>query len=83
MKMNRVVSRLERNREPVDVMNGCPLFGGVWLKFWVEEFLVCGAPNFGLTCIYYNLSNYIVGIIYWLSTATHCFRRSSNSGQGI
>ena len=68
---------------PIDVTNVCPLFGGMWLKLWAEEFLVSGAPNFGLTWIYYNLSNYMVGIIYWLSTATHRFRRSSNSGQGI
>ena len=57
MEMSRVVSRLEWNRESVDLMNVCPLFGGVWLKLWAEEFLVSGAPNFGLTCICYNLSN--------------------------
>ena len=68
---------------PVDVMNVYPLFGCGWLKLWVEEFLVSGAPNFGLTCIYCNLSNQIAGIIYWLGTATHCFRPSSNSGQSI
>ena len=81
--MSRVLPRLEWNRGPVDVINVCPLSDGVWLKLWAEEFLVSGAPNFGLTWIYYNLSNYMVGIIYWLSTATHRFRRSSNSGQGI
>ena len=57
MEMSRVVSRLEWNRESVDLMNVCPLFGRVWLKLWAEEFLVSGAPNFGLTCICYNLSN--------------------------
>ena len=51
------MSRLEWNRGPVDVMNVCPLFGGVWLKLWAEEFLVSGTPSFGLTCIYYKLSN--------------------------
>ena len=57
MEMSRVAPRLEWNRGPVDLMNVCPLFGGVWLKLWAEEFLVRGAPNFGLTCICYNLSN--------------------------
>ena len=38
-----------------------------------------GIVNFGLTCIYCNLSNETVGIIYWLSTATHRFKSSSNS----
>ena len=42
---------------PIDVTNVCPLFGGMWLKRWAEEFLVSGAPNFGLTCICYNLSS--------------------------
>ena len=42
---------------PVDVMKVCRLFGGGWLKFWAEEFLVSGASNFGLTCNYCNLSN--------------------------
>ena len=42
---------------PVDVMKVCRLFGGGWLKFWAEEFLVSGARNFGLTCNYCNLSN--------------------------
>ena len=65
MEMSRAVSRLEWNRGPVDVMNVYPLFGGVWLKLWAEEFLVGDAPNFGLTCIYCNLSNYTIGIIYW------------------
>ena len=57
MEMSRVVSRLEWNRESVDLMKVCPLFGGVWLKLWAEEFFVSGAPNFGLTCICYNFSN--------------------------
>ena len=81
--MSRVLPRLEWNRGPVDVINVCPLSDGVWLKLWAEEFLVSGAPNFGLTCIYYNLSNYMVGIIYWLSAATRRFRRGSKFGQGI
>ena len=42
---------------PVDVINVFSLFGEGWLKIWAEEFLVSGAPNFGLTCIYCNLSN--------------------------
>ena len=64
MEMSRVLSRLEWNRGPVDVMSSCPLFGEVWLKLWAEGFLVSDAPNFSLTCIYYNLLNYMVGIIY-------------------
>ena len=55
--MSRVLPRLEWNRGPVDVINVCPLSDGVWLKLWAEEFLVSGAPNFGLTCICYNLSS--------------------------
>ena len=42
---------------PVDVINVFSLFGEGCLKIWAEEFLLTGAPNFGLTCIYCNLSN--------------------------
>ena len=42
-----------------------------------------GASNFSLICIYCNFPNQIARIKYWLSSATHRFRLSSNSGQGI
>ena len=42
-----------------------------------------GVINFGITCIYCNLSNWIAGKIYCLSTATHHFKPGSDSGRGI
>ena len=46
-------------------------------------FIVSGVINFGITCIYCNLLNWIAGKIYWLSTATHDFRRGLDSGRDI
>ena len=42
-----------------------------------------GVIDFSITFIYCNLSNWIAGKIYWLTTTTHHFRTGSYSARGI
>ena len=74
----------------VDIMKICPFSEGDWM--WLKVYL-SGVIDFGITCIYCNLSNWIAGKIYWdrclyiyilnISTASHHFRLGLDSDQGI
>ena len=82
-KEGKVASRSEWDRCTCWCYVSLPYVLGEFLKKWAYGFMENCVINIDLICIYCNLSNWRVAMVYWSSPEIHRFEPSSNQGHHV